>query len=89
MASIRTYSIIYVALLLLGTAQFALFEIDLIEFGYWTALTGVLLFSVAKILLVAGYFQHLIEEPRSITYMMVSALFMVLLLTIAAGFSIQ
>lgn len=89
MASIRTYSIIYVALLLLGTAQFALFEIDLIEFGYWTALTGVLLFSVAKILLVAGYFQHLIEEPRSITYMMASALFMVLLLTIAAGFSIQ
>ncbi|KDE60434.1 hypothetical protein EL22_22125 [Halostagnicola sp. A56] len=89
MASIRTYSIIYVALLLLGTAQFALFEVDLIEFGYWTALTGVLLFSVAKILLVAGYFQHLIEEPRSITYMMVSALFMVLLLTIAAGFSIQ
>ncbi|AHG00034.1 hypothetical protein HALLA_15740 [Halostagnicola larsenii XH-48] len=89
MASIRTYSLIYVALLLLGTAQFALFEIDLIEFGYWTALAGVLVFSVAKILLVAGYFQHLIEEPRAITYMMGTAVFMVFLLTVAAGFSIQ
>ncbi len=86
MASVRTYAIIYVVLLVLGTAKFVFFEFD---FDYWTAMGGVMALAVAKTLLIAGYYQHLIEEPRAITYMMVVAVFMVFLLTVAAGFSIQ
>ncbi len=53
------------------------------------ALAGTIVLAVAKILLIAGYYQHLLEEPRSISYMMGLAVFMVFLLTIAAGYSIQ
>jgi len=48
-----------------------------------------MILAVIKVSLIAGYFQHLKDEPRSITYLMLTALFMVLLLTLAAGYSIQ
>ena len=86
MASVRTYAIIYVVLLVLGTAKFVFFEFD---FDYWTAMGGTLVLAMIKSVLIAGFYQHLVEEPRSITYLMLLALFMVVLLTIAAGFSIQ
>ena len=88
MASVRTYAIIYVVLLVLGTSKFIFFELDQI-FTYQMALGATILLAIAKSLLIAGYYQHLIEEPRSITYMMTIAVFMVFLLTIAAGYSIQ
>ncbi|WP_049927319.1 cytochrome C oxidase subunit IV family protein [Halopiger goleimassiliensis] len=87
MADVRTYTLIYVALLLLGTGKFVFFEAPMI--GYQTALAATFVLAIIKVLLIAGYYQHLREEPRSVTYMMVTALFMVLLLTVAAGYSIQ
>ncbi|QFU83966.1 cytochrome C oxidase subunit IV family protein [Natronorubrum aibiense] len=86
MAGIRTYTLIYVALLALGTAKFVFFEIGIPE---QAAIGGTVVLAVIKSLLIAGYFQHLREEPRSITYMMALAVFMVFLLTVAAGYSIQ
>ena len=88
MASVRTYTIIYVILLVLGTAKFVFF-MDEVGLDESTAVAGTLVLAVVKSTLIAAYYQHLIEEPRSITYMMLIALFMVFLLTIAAGFSIQ
>ncbi|THE64488.1 hypothetical protein D8Y22_12650 [Salinadaptatus halalkaliphilus] len=85
MADVRTYTLIYVVLLVLGTGKFAFFEFT----PYNIALTATFLLAIVKSLLIAGYYQHLLEEPRSITYMMGIAVFMVLLLTIAAGYSIQ
>ncbi len=85
MADARTYTIIYVVLLVLGTGKFAFFEFT----PYNVAITATLLLAIAKSLLIAGYYQHLLEEPRSISYMMGIALFMVFLLTVAAGYSIQ
>ncbi|WP_265112231.1 cytochrome C oxidase subunit IV family protein [Halosolutus halophilus] len=88
MAGLRTYALIYVALLVLATGKFVFFEFDEI-FTYQMAVGGTIVLAIIKSSLIAGYFQHLIEEPRSITYLMATALFMVLLLTIAAGYSIQ
>lgn len=88
MAEVRTYALIYVALLALGTGKFVFFELDEV-FTYQMALTGTIVLAVTKSLLIAGFYQHLIEEPRSITYLMLTALFMVFLLTVAAGYSIQ
>ena len=88
MANVRTYTIIYVALLVLGTGKFVFFTFDQF-FSYWAAMGGTMILAVIKVGLIAGYFQHLVEEPRSVSYMMGIALFMVFLLTIAAGYSIQ
>ncbi|APW99101.1 hypothetical protein CHINAEXTREME_15540 [Halobiforma lacisalsi AJ5] len=88
MAEIRTYALIYVALLLLGTGKFVFFEFDQ-YFTYTMAMGGTILLAVTKSLLIAGFYQHLVEEPRSITYMMGVAVFMVFLLAVAAGYSIQ
>ncbi|WP_255168091.1 cytochrome C oxidase subunit IV family protein [Natrononativus amylolyticus] len=88
MASVRTYTIIYVVLLVLGTSKFIFFTFDDI-FTYWMAMGGTLFLALVKSLLIAAYYQHLLHEPRSITYMMLIAVFMVVLLTVAAGFSIQ
>ena len=85
MASVRTYTLIYIALLAMGTGKFVFFEFT----TYQIAIVATILLAIGKTVLIAGYFQHLIEEPRSITYVMGIALFMVLLLTIAAGYSIQ
>ncbi|ELY48064.1 cytochrome C oxidase subunit IV family protein [Natronorubrum sulfidifaciens] len=86
MADVRTYSIIYVVLLVLGTAKFVFFEIGISE---QAAIGGTVVLAVIKSLLIAGYYQHLREEPRAISYMMLIAVFMVFLLTVAAGYSIQ
>ncbi len=88
MASLRTYALIYVALILLATGKFVFFHFDGI-FTYGMAVGGTLLLAVTKTSLIAGYFQHLKDEPRSITYLMLTAVFMVFLLTLAAGYSIQ
>ncbi len=88
MASVRLYAIIYVVLLVLGTSKFIFFTFDDI-FTYEMAMGGTLLLALAKSLLIMAYYQHLLEEPRAITYMVGTAVFMVFLLTIAAGYSIQ
>lgn len=88
MADVRTYFLIYVALLVLGTGKFVFFSFPE-YFTYWMAMGGTIILALIKSVLIAGYYQHLIDEPRAISYMVGVALFMVLLLTIAAGYSIQ
>lgn len=88
MASIRTYGLIYVALMVLATGKFVFFHYPEI-FSYQVAIGGTMILAAIKVSLIAGYFQHLKDEPRSITYLMLTAAFMVFLLTLAAGYSIQ
>ncbi|ELZ17378.1 hypothetical protein C477_12903 [Haloterrigena salina JCM 13891] len=87
MADIRKYTLIYIALVALATGKFVFFHVEAIK--YQMALIGTIILAIIKVGLIAGYFQHLKEEPRSISYMMATAVFMVFLLTIAAGYSIQ
>lgn len=88
MASVRTYAIIYVVLLALGTVQFIFFEGET-GISYELAMAGVIVLSVTKAGFIVGFYQHLLHEPRSLTYLLGGAVFMVFLLTVAAGFSIQ
>lgn len=85
MTSVRFYTLVYVALLVLATAKVAFFEL----FDYQVALGLTLVSAAVKTALIAGYFQHLRSEPRSISYVMLLGLLAVLLLTSAAAFSIM
>ncbi|SEO29203.1 cytochrome c oxidase subunit 4 [Halogranum amylolyticum] len=85
MTSTKLYAVIYVALFVMATAQV------LVEFAglsYWLGFWLILALSAVKALLVAGYYQHLLFEPRSITYLMVTGLVAALGLTLAAAYSI-
>lgn len=89
MTSVRFYALVYVALMALATLKVIFFEAH--EAGLWSynvalALTGVA--AVLKTGMIAGYFQHLKFEQRSLSYLMLMALFAVLLLAFAATFSI-
>lgn len=88
MAGVRTYTLIYIALIALATGKFVFFELDQI-FNYTMAIGGTLILAVIKVGLIASFFMHLRDEPRSISYLMVTAVFMVFLLVLAAGYSIQ
>lgn len=88
MSRLKLYSVIYVVLFVFATAQV------LVEYGgyldqmYWIAFAGIIVLSVIKALLVAGYYQHLRWEPRSVSALMLIALTAVVFLTMAAGYSI-
>lgn len=85
MPSTKLYAAIYVVLFAFATLQV------LIEFtglSYWLAFSVILILSFIKALLVAGYYQHLLYEPRSITYVVLTGLFTALALTLAAAYSI-
>lgn len=84
MSSIRFYTGVYVALLALVSMKVLFFDF----LSYDVALALTMLSAVAEALLIAGYFQHLRSEPRSIAYLYVSGVFAALLLTFAAAFSI-
>ena len=85
MTSTKFYAGIYVVLFAFATAQVA---VEFLEMAYWTALGIILVLSFIKALLVAGYYQHLRWEPRSITYVVLTGLFAALALTLAASYSI-
>jgi cytochrome c oxidase subunit 4 len=84
MASVKFYTVIYIALLGLATSKVLFFEF----FAYWDAVGATMVTAVLKTLLIMGYFQHLRFEPRSLTYLMSMGMFAVFLLTVAASFSI-
>lgn len=86
MARTKLYTIIYVVLFVLATAQVAVEQVDL--FGYWTALALIAVLSMVKALFVAGYYQHLVWEPRSVSYVMVIGFVGFIALTVAASYSI-
>lgn len=88
MANTRLYAVIYVALFVLATAQVAVEVLGFVENVYWIAFGAILALSLVKAVAVAGYYQHLFYEPRSITYLVGIGLLAALTLTIAASYSI-
>ncbi len=85
MTNAKLYTAIYVLLFVMATAQV------LVEFAglaYWTAFAGIIALSFVKALFVAGYYQHLRYEPRSISFIMLIGLLAALALTLAASYSI-
>ncbi len=88
MASIRFYVAVFGLLMILSTTQAVLEFQGILEEAYMVGLVVILALSFVKALFVAGYYQHLRHEPRSVSYMVASALLVVLALTTAAAYSI-
>jgi cytochrome c oxidase subunit 4 len=88
MANTRLYTAIFVALFVLATAQVAVEVTGFVESTYWVAFGAIMLLSLVKAVAVAGYYQHLVYEPRSVTYLLGLGLLAALALTIAASYSI-
>ncbi len=86
--SVKLYAAIYVALLVLAASKFVFFEFDQF-FTYGQAFTGTMVAAVIKSVLIVGYFQHLRWENRSLTYVMLLALGLAMLLMAAATYSIS
>lgn len=84
MASVRLYVLIYVLLMALAASKFLFFQF----FDYEAAVTGTLGAASLKTILIAGFYQHLVDEPRSLTRLMLLTLFLFLLLMSAASYSI-
>ncbi len=88
MARTKLYTGIYVALFVIATLQVGVEQIGLLESSYMLALGLITVFSFVKAVIVAGYFQHLVWEPRSVTYVLVLGFVGFLALTVAASYSI-
>jgi cytochrome c oxidase subunit 4 len=88
MSQLELYSVIYVVLFVLATVQALVEMTGLLETAYWTAFGLIMVLSFLKALAVAGYYQHLRWEPRSLTVLMTLALLAALALTGAASYSI-
>lgn len=84
MASIKFYFGVYVVLLVLAVSKVVFME----TLDYWPAVGGILVSALAKSALIAYYYQHLRDEPRAITYLVLIAVGAVLLLAAAATYSI-
>jgi cytochrome c oxidase subunit 4 len=87
MASTKLYAIIYVVLFVMATVQ-VLVEFAFIDQYYWAAFWAIIVLSAVKAVFVAGYYQHLFYEPRSLSYLVGIGLLAALALTIAASYSI-
>jgi len=88
MASIKLYTVIFVVLMGFSTAQ-ALFEFSgILDEVYWIGLAAIMVFSVIKASFVAGWYMHLRDEPRAVTYLVLGGLLGVLALTAGAAYSI-
>lgn len=86
MASTKLYTAIYVALFVVATLQVVLE--GFLEANYWLIFGAIMVVSFLKAGTVAGYYMHLREEPRAVSYLMLLGLFGALALTIAAAYSI-
>jgi cytochrome c oxidase subunit 4 len=85
MTRIKLYTAIYGVLFVSATVQVLVEQAGL---DYGTALTAIMALSFAKAAIVAGYYQHLRWEPRSITYLIGVGLLAALALTVASTYSI-
>lgn len=88
MASTRLYTAIYVVLFVLATVQVLIERAGFLEEFYWEAFAVIMVLSAVKALFVAGYYQHLKFEPRSVTIVVLGGLVAALTLTAAAAYSI-
>ena len=85
MTRTKLYTAIFAVLFVSATVQV------LVEFAgvaYWLGFGIIVALSALKAILVAGYFQHLRFEPRSLTYVVLVGLTAALALTLAASYSI-
>lgn len=87
MASIKLYTAIFGALMVLSTTQYLL-ETFLLDEAYFVAMAIILGLSAIKALAVSGWYMHIIEEPRAITYLALGGVIGVLALTAGAAYSI-
>lgn len=88
MVNIKVYTTIFGALFVLATAQALLEAAGLLAAYYWPVFVVMMALSFAKAAMVAGWFQHLNYEPRSVTYVYGAGLMAALALTVAAAYSI-
>lgn len=89
MATTKLYAAIYVVLFAFATVQVGVEFAGLVGSAYWLAFGLIIVLSLIKAVLVAGYYQHLVYEPRSITALILTGLGAALALTFAAAFSIS
>lgn len=88
MSSMKLYTLIFALLMVMSSVQAGLEMTGMLEEMYWVTLGLIMALSFTKAVFVAGYYQHLVEEPRSVTYLVVAGLLAVLALTTAAAYSI-
>lgn len=88
MVSIKTYSIIFAMLVLMTSTQAALEFAGIVDSMYVIAFAVIIVLSSIKTIFVAGWFQHLRFEPRSLSYLILTGLSAALALTLAAAYSI-
>jgi cytochrome c oxidase subunit 4 len=90
MSSIKTYTALFGVLMVLSTTQFLIEQMGLVaEQGTYALGFGLIIgISSLKALGVAGYYMHLRDEPRAISYIALGGLICVLALTAGAGYSI-
>jgi len=88
MSQLRTYTIMFVVLMVFSTTQAMLEFTGLLEQYYWAIFGVIMVLSTIKAVVVAGWYQHLRYEPRSVTYMIASGVLAVVALTTAAAYSI-
>lgn len=88
MVSTKLYAAIYVVLFVGATAQVVIERSAIFHEAYWIAFGAILVLSFVKAVFVAGWYQHLRYEPRSLTYLILTGLSAALALTLAASYSI-
>jgi len=88
MASTKTYGAIFVVLMALSTTQAAVEWLGFLDEFYWPILGLILVLSSLKAMAVSGWYMHLIEEPRPVTYVALAGLLCVVALTAGAAYSI-
>ena len=89
MVSLKTYTIIYVTLFISATVQVLVEFAGWLSTMYWVAFWVIMILSLMKAVLVAGWFQHLRYDPPSLSYLILIGLGAALALTLAASYSIQ
>lgn len=88
MSHTKLYTAIYVVLFAFATIQAAVEYAGFLESSYWLAFWAIIVLSAIKAVFVAGYYQHLRWEPRSVSYLAIGGLVVALALTTAATYSI-
>lgn len=87
MASVKTYTVIFGVLMVISTVQFV-FEISGLLSEYYAPIMAVIMvLSTAKAVVVAGWYMHMLEEPRAITYITMGGVFCVIALAAGAMYS--
>ncbi|MFB6217727.1 MAG: cytochrome C oxidase subunit IV family protein [Halobacteriaceae archaeon] len=88
MARTKLYTAIYVVLFAFATLQVAVEFAGILENAYLLGFGIIMVLSFVKALFVAGYYQHLRWEPRSVSYLIAIGLAAAVALTVAAAYSI-